>query len=279
MPDQPDPIESSCQTWLDEISRRLNRSFDACARGRFETYVNLLRQWNEKINLTAITDDEGIAVRHLLDSLTLLEPIERFEREQWAARDPNLRLVLEHNQSAGFDQNHAAERVPRLRLVDVGTGAGFPGLPLKILRPDWDVLLLDSLTKRLVFLEAVIKELALEGIHTWHDRAEDAGHRQELRGQFDLVTARAVAPLPILCEYCLPLLRRDGMFLAMKGNPDAEWPGASHAVRILGGELERIDAFTLPGTDMQRSIITIRKIGTTPGMYPRKAGKPEKQPL
>lgn len=256
--DQYDPSDSTCRTWLHEISRRLDRSFDDRASMRFETYVNMLRQWNQKINLTAITDDEGIAVRHLLDSLTLLEPIERFEREQ---------------------QGRDAGRLPRLRLVDVGTGAGFPGLPLKIIRPDWDVLLLDSLAKRLGFLEAVIKELALEGTHTWHDRAEDAGHRQELRGQFDLVTARAVAPLPILCEYCLPLLRRDGLFLAMKGNPDAEWPAAAHAVRILGGKLDRIDAFTLPGTDMQRSIIAIRKIGTTPDLYPRKAGKPEKQPL
>lgn len=251
MPDQID-------TWLLEISRRLNRSIDDQAIMRFETYVSMLKQWNEKINLTAITDDEGIAVRHLLDSLTLLAPIERFEREK---------------------ANQHASRTPRLRLVDVGTGAGFPGLPLKIVRPDWDVLLLDSLAKRLGFLEAVIKELALEGIHTWHDRAEDAGHRQELRGQFDLVTARAVAPLPVLCEYCLPLLRRDGLFLAMKGNPDAEWPGAAHAVRLLGGELDRIDAFNLPGTEMQRSIIAIRKISPTPGIYPRKAGKPEKQPL
>lgn len=258
-PTEPTEVsDSACRNWLFEISRRLNRSFDDRASMRFETYVRMLRQWNEKINLTAITDDEGIAVRHLLDSLTLLAPIERYEQEQ--------------------KKRHAG-RVPHLRLVDVGTGAGFPGLPLKIIRPDWDVLLLDSLAKRLGFLEAVIKELALEDIHTWHDRAEDAGHRQDLRGQFDLVTARAVAPLPVLCEYCLPLLHRDGLFLAMKGNPDAEWPGAAHAVRILGGELDRIEAFTLPGTDMQRSIIVIRKIGPTPDLYPRKAGKPEKQPL
>jgi 16S rRNA (guanine527-N7)-methyltransferase len=265
MIEQSDPTGSTCQTWLSEISRRLGRSFDACAYARFERYVSLLRQWNEKINLTAITDDEGIAIRHLLDSLTLLEPIERFEREHMDLPQQN--------------QLGATESVRPLRLVDVGTGAGFPGLPLKIIRTDLDVLLLDSLAKRLAFLEAVIKELDLDGIHTWHDRAEDAGHRVALRGQFDLVTARAVAPLPVLCEYCLPLLRHGGLFLAMKGNPETEWPGAANAVRTLGGKLDGIQTFNLPGTEMQRSIIAIRKTGKTPVMYPRKAGKPEKQPL
>lgn len=263
--DQSDSSGSASQDWLLEISRRLCRPFDARARSRFEGYVRLLRQWNEKINLTAITDDEGIAVRHLLDSLTLLEPIERFEREHMDSLQQNL--------------PGASESVRPLRLVDVGSGAGFPGLPLKIIRPDWDVLLLDSLAKRLGFLEAVIKELDLDGIHTWHDRAEDAGHRIGLRGQFDLVTARAVAPLPVLCEYCLPLLRHGGLFLAMKGNPETEWPGAANAVRTLGGKLDGIQTFNLPGTEMQRSIIAIRKTGKTPAMYPRRAGKPEKQPL
>lgn len=245
--------------WLDVISRRLNRPFDILAKERLDRYVALLKIWNEKVNLTAITDDEGIAIRHILDSLTLLEPIER----------------LEHEQSLSIVDN----RPVALRIVDVGTGAGFPGLPLKIVHPEWEMLLLDSLAKRLRFLDAVIGELQLEGIRTWHDRAEDAGRRRELREQFDIVTARAVASLPVLCEYCLPLVRINGLFLAMKSNLESEWPAAEKAVSMLGGKMDQIMTFTLPGTDMQRSIMIIRKVGHTPQAYPRKAGIPEKQPL
>lgn len=238
--------------WLDEIGSRLDRPFSRSAKAQLTTYIGLLRVWNERINLTAIVDDEGVAIRHILDSLMLLAPLEAFEQK-------------------GNRQG--------LSLIDIGTGAGFPGLPLKIVRPDWQVLLLDSLVKRLNFLDAVIDALRLEGVRTRHDRAEDGGHRPDLREQFDVATARAVAPLPVLCEYCLPFVRVGGLFMAMKGNPDEEWPAAGHAVRLLGGELEQIVSFRLPGTSMQRSIIQIRKTGKTPPLYPRKAGKPEKQPL
>jgi 16S rRNA (guanine527-N7)-methyltransferase len=222
------------------------------ARAQFLRYAALLREWNEKINLTAITDDEGIAVRHLLDSLTLLPDVRDMQ-----ARFPNRQVSL----------------------VDVGTGAGFPGLPLKIACPELDVVLVDSLAKRVRFLETVIAELGLKGIRAVHGRAEDAARDKHLREKFDLATARAVAPLPVLCEYCLPFVRTGGQFLAMKGQAADEMEGAARAIKILGGELAAITVFQLPGTDMNRTIIRIAKIWPTPGTYPRKAGKVEKDPL
>jgi 16S rRNA (guanine527-N7)-methyltransferase len=141
------------------------------------------------------------------------------------------------------------------------------------------VVLLDSLAKRIGFLEAVIGKLDLNGISTWHGRAEDAAHKESLREHFDIATARAVASLPVLCEYCLPFVRIGGHFLAMKGQAEAECSDAQRAINLLGGKLEAVETFTLPGTDMQRAIIRIRKIRLTPLDYPRRAGKPEAQPL
>ena len=238
--------------WLIEIGRRLDMPLPELALSRFSDYVRLLREWNEKVNLTAILDDEGIAVRHLLDSLTLLP---------WLAscppRDPNFGLTL----------------------IDVGTGAGFPGLPLKIVRPDLQVLLLDSLAKRIKFLDQVITDLRLEKISTLHGRAEEAARQPDLRDRFDIATARAVASLPTLCEYCLPFVRVGGCFLAMKGQAAQEWSEAQKAIKILGGEIANVHEFDLPGTDMKRTIIRICKVRPTPSAYPRKAGKPEKLPL
>lgn len=247
-----DDRHGSFGEWVDIVAQRSGQFISAGQRDQLISYVMLLRTWNEQMNLTAVTDDEGIAVKHLLDSLTVLPALDA------AASDP---------------QGGA------LSLADVGTGAGIPGLLLKIMRPDWHCVLLDAQARRLRFIEAVIAHLGLEQIETWHGRAEDAGRLPAMRDRFRLVVARAVAPLNVLAELCLPLVRVNGLFLAMKGRPDTEWPQAGHAVRLLGGELETLQQFILPGTDMQRSLFCIRKKQPTPAAWPRKAGKPEKQPL
>lgn len=214
-------------------------------------YARLLREWNEKLNLTAILDDEGIAVRHFQDSLTIVPLIRAYQ-----SRNPGT-----------------------LRLADVGTGAGFPGLVLKIACPELDVVLIDALSKRLKFLDAVIAELGLQGVRTIHARAEDAGRMKNLREQFDFVVARAVAALPVLAEYCLPLVRKNGQFIAMKAQAEDEISAAQKAVVTLGGNKPRVHSFLLPGTDMQRTLITVDKVRQTPPAYPRKAGKVEQNPL
>ena len=217
---------------------------------QFEKYCALLIEWNKVMNLTAIVDPEEVAVKHFADSLTLLPYLDR-----------------------------AGTRT----LIDVGTGAGFPGIPLKILRPELEVTLLDSLEKRVRFLDTVIGELGLSGIRTIHARAEDAGRDKRLRGQFDASTARAVAPMNVLCEYCLPFVRPDGYFYAMKGPAQEDF---RRALKELGGEVETDDLFELRGSAsaeeepaLQRRIICIKKTGATPAKYPRRAGLPAKKPL
>jgi 16S rRNA (guanine527-N7)-methyltransferase len=239
--------------WLDIVFARAGQTATPQIRSRLLIFVQMLREWNEQINLTRITDDEGIAVRHILDSLTLLPHLE------------SVRLPITNGHP--------------LRLIDIGSGAGLPGLVLKIIHPEWELVMLDALAKRLRFLDAVIQTLALTGAATWHGRAEDGARQPELREQFDVVTARAVAPLAVLAELCLPFVRVGGIFLAMKGDPDGEWPAAARSVKLLGGELERLDTFCLPGTEMRRAILCFRKLKTTPPSYPRQAGRPEKQPL
>ncbi len=216
------------------------------------TYASMLVKTNEVMNLTNITDDEGIAVRHFIDSLTLVPYI---RAEQKKAGRTNL------------------------SVIDVGTGAGFPGVVLKIAVPELSLTLLDSLNKRLNFLNEVSTALSLENVRTVHGRAEDAGRDAKLREKYDISCARAVASLPVLCEYCLPFVKPEGAFLAMKGNVDEEEQASSKAIRILGGRKEKTDKFLLPGTDMNRSIVVVRKVSPTPKGYPRQAGKPSKNPL
>lgn len=210
-----------------------------------ETYAAVLRDWNQRMNLTAITDDEGIAVKHFLDSLALLR-------------------YLELPQGA--------------RVADVGTGAGFPGVVLKIARPDLRLTLIDGHGKRITFLEALLGELGLSG-ECLHLRAEEAGRKPELRERFDLVTARAVAGMNVLAEYCLPLVKRGGVFAAMKGpEPEEELSAAKKALRVLGGaEPERM-SYRLPNGD-GRTLIMVRKTAPTPESYPRCSAKIAKQPL
>ncbi len=209
---------------------------------KFSLYEKLLLEWNEKMNLTAITAHDEVVNKHFVDSISF----------------------------QGLIPEGAT-------LADVGTGAGFPGLPLKIVRPDIKVTLVDALQKRLTFLDAVISELGLTDIETVHQRAEDAGHSQ-MRESYDVVCARAVANLPVLCEYCLPLVKKGGVFLALKGRDGREEAKNSEkALKILGGKIEEI--YDKSWQDMEHVVISVRKVGQTPPAYPRKAGKPQKSPI
>lgn len=219
---------------------------------KFRTYAELLRERNKVMNLTNIVDDKGIAMRHFVDSLTIV-PYIREEQKKKGKED--------------------------LTLVDVGTGAGFPGIPIKVKMPKIKLILMDSLQKRIGFLEDVCNELELKDVTTVHTRAEDAGRNKKYREKYDIATARAVASLPVLCEYCLPFVKVGGIFLAMKGHAEEELKDAKKAIALLGGTIEKTDEFVLPGTDMNRSVIVIRKVRPTPPQYPRQAGKPSKTPI
>ncbi len=213
---------------------------------RLNLYGNLLLEWNEKINLTAITDPTEVLYKHFYDCILFLKHIK-----------PSLRDSL----------------------IDVGTGAGFPGMVLKIVRPDIEVTLLDSLNKRLVFLNDVIEKTGLSGIKTVHMRAEDAGKSRDHREKYDIVTARAVANLPVLMEYCLPLVKKGGNFVAMKGaSGSEELAAAQNAAKILGADKGTIICETLTGNE-QRSFIISKKISQSPTKYPRKPNDISKQPL
>ena len=211
----------------------------------FFDYYLLLIEWNEKMNLTAITEVNDVILKHFIDSLTICKYI---------------------------PQN--------AKIIDVGTGAGFPGIPLKIIRDDLNVVLLDSLNKRINFLNEVIKELQLKNVYSIHARVEEFAKNKKYRESFDIVTSRAVANMSTLSEYMLPLSKVGGKMLAMKG-PDFkdEITNSKKALDILGGEIEKIDEYQLPKTDIRRSVIVIRKIKSTPQKFPRKPGTPAKEPL
>ena len=220
-------------------------SFTEEQLAQFTRYYELLVETNKVMNLTAITEPEEVAVKHMVDSLLAYE-----------------------------------DGMQGKTLVDVGTGAGFPGVPLKIYCPSLKVTLVDSLGKRLRFLQQVIDELGLKGIRCEHLRAEDAGRSKKHREQYDYVMARAVARLSVLSEYCLPLAKKGGQFIALKGSRFAEEiEEGEAAVKILGGKIISAEPVKLPGLDDGRAIIKIAKIKATPAQYPRKAGTPEKQPL
>ena len=213
---------------------------------RLNLYGNLLLSWNEKMNLTAITDPEEVLYKHFYDCI----------------------LFLKHIKPNKGDS-----------LIDVGTGAGFPGLVLKIMRPDLQVTLLDSLHKRLVFLNDVIEKAGLAGVRTLHMRAEDAGKSPLHREKYDIACARAVAALPVLTEYCLPLVKIRGSFVAMKGASAMEEAAAAYdAARLLGGEKPIIICETLTGNE-QRAFVITKKISQTPTKYPRKPSDISKKPL
>ena len=254
-PDRPDDAEDNAMgivPILEDSCTKIEVPLSAEEIRAFQIYASMLRAKNKVLNLTTIVDDEGIAMRHFIDSLTLCSYIREEEQHQSGKT---------------------------LKLADVGTGAGFPGLPIKISMPEVSVTLMDSLAKRLNFLQEVVDELALEDVSLVHCRAEDGGRDRKYREKYDIVTARAVAPLPVLAEYCLPFVRVGGVFLAMKGHAEEEVKDASKAIALLGGTIEKSDTFRLPGTDMDRTIVVVRKIRPTPARFPRKAGTPSKEPI
>lgn len=228
---------------------------------QLQRYLELLREWNGKMNLTAITEPEQVAVKHFLDSALLLPYMGKKENGAEASKE---------NEGKGEDLG--------FRLIDVGTGAGFPGMVLKILCPEMHLTLLDSLQKRLHFLEEVCRELGLEA-ETIHARAEEGGRMENLRCSFDIATARAVAPLNLLTEYCMPFVKMGGSFFAMKG-PGAgqELENARYAIGQLGGKLYRSEEYELPGGD-RRSVMEIKRVKPLSDVYPRQTAKIKKKPL
>ena len=214
---------------------------------QFYKFYELLVEWNKVMNLTGITEYEEVNEKHFVDSISIIKAID-------------------------MNQVHT--------VIDIGTGAGFPGIPLKIVFPHIKVVLLDSLNKRINFLNTVIDELGLENIKTIHGRAEDYARQAEYREQFDLCVSRAVANLATLSEYCLPYVKVNGYFISYKsGEIDQELLDGNKAISLLGGKLSDVVKFQLPGSDINRSFVKIEKKQSTSKKYPRKAGLPAKEPL
>ena len=228
-----------------EEAQKINIELDKNQIEKFYKYMDLLIEWNEKINLTAITNEKDILVKHFIDSLTI--------------------------------QRYLGNAV---NIIDVGTGAGFPGIPIKIINPNLKVVLVDSLNKRINFLQEVIKKLNLDNIEVIHARAEDLGQNKKYREAFDIVTSRAVANMSVLSEYLLPLARVNGKCICMKGSDiEEELENSKYAINLLGGKIEKVDKFELSNERIGRNIIIVKKLKNTPNSYPRKAGIPAKKPL
>lgn len=214
---------------------------------RFQEYKRLLQEWNTKINITAITDDIEIDIKHFLDSITSFT---------------------------------TGKLDGKKRVIDVGTGGGFPGIPLKIINEELEITLLDSLNKRIKFLKEVISSLELKGIEAIHGRAEELGRDKEYRETYDICMSRAVASLDTLCEYCMPFVKPGGYFISMKGSDiDGELEEAKNAINKLGGKLVEKKIIKIPESDIEHSLLIIEKISKTPTKYPRAGGKPRKNPL
>ncbi len=225
----------------------LNLLLDENQIKKFVRYYEMMIEWNERMNLTTITEWEDVVSKHFLDSLCLVKAV------------PDL-----------ADQS----------VIDVGTGAGFPGIPLKIAFPELKVVLLDSVNKKLNFLNFLIEELGLSDVVTVHGRAEDLAHEADFRRRFDICVSRAVADLAVLAEYCLPFVRTGGLFAAYKSaDAEEEYARAKKAVFLLGGETAEVVKYSLPGTGEARSLVCVRKKEGTPRAYPRKAGTPAADPL
>ena len=213
--------------------------------GQFYAYMELLIEWNEKMNLTAITEPKEIILKHFVDSLTIAKYVEEGKS-----------------------------------IIDMGTGAGFPGIPIKIYRKDVKAVLADSLNKRIKFLDEVIDKLKLENVETIHCRAEELGKNKQYREKFDYATSRAVANLSTLSEYLMPFVKLNGKCIFMKTiEVEEELEKAKKAIKTLGGKIEKVDKFEIPESDLGRSIIIVKKEKITPSKCPRKPGTPAKEPL
>lgn len=228
-----------------ELSKKINVQLNDEQIKKYFEYMTLLLDWNEKINLTAITEMDDVILKHFIDSMTIFKYIENEES-----------------------------------IIDVGTGAGFPGIPIAIMKKDVKITLLDSLNKRINFLNEVCCELKINNVETIHGRAEETGKNKEHREKYDIAVSRAVANMSTLSEYLIPLVKIGGKCICMKGSEiEQELEQAKFAIKELGGKIEKVEKFTLPDSDMERNIIIIKKIKETPNKYPRKAGMPSKDPI
>jgi len=236
-------LEETCQ----QMGIHLTQDLTQEQMGQFATYQQLLLEWNEKINLTTIIEPKEIAIKHFADSLSVASVVPLKEGS---------------------------------RVIDVGTGAGFPGIPVKIGFPNVEMTLLDSLQKRIGFLEEAVEQLDLTDVVCVHSRAEDGGKNPLYREQFDYCISRAVANLAVLSEYCLPFVAVGGLFLSLKGpDVESELLTAEKAIETLGGKVEQVYSISIPNSDLHHRLVCIRKVEKTPSQYPRKAGKATKKPI
>lgn len=230
---------------LRKAAETIEITLDNVMLEKFYDYKNMIIEWNEKINLTAITEDTEFIIKHFVDSITVSKYI-------------------------GTDK----------KVIDIGTGAGFPGIPLNIVNNNNNTVLFDSLNKRLKVLEEIINELGLKNIITLHGRAEETFKNKEYREKFDIATSRAVAALNVLAELMLPAVKVGGICICMKGNnAEEEIVDAKKAIKEMGGEIIKVEKIVLPILNLERNIIIIKKVKQTPGKYPRKPGTPQKEPI
>lgn len=232
---------------MERASLDVGMDFSLEKYNMFMEYMKLLKEWNEKVNLTAITDDEDIVKKHFIDSIKVFK-IEAFKKYN--------------------------------NIMDVGTGAGFPGIPISIMRPEVNITLLDSLNKRVNFLDTVIKSLQLKNIKAIHGRAEELARNKEHREKYDIVTSRAVANMAVLSEFCIPFTKVGGYFIPLKGpSVDEELTIGNSAIEKLGGKLQEVIKVNIEDSDMEHNLVIVKKVKGTSNVYPRKAGSITKKPL
>lgn len=237
-----------CTSFLEDL-KEFHIEISEKQQNQFMLYYELLVEWNSFMNLTAITEFDEVMKKHFVDSISLINALPDLGEKEYT-------------------------------LIDVGTGAGFPGIPLKIIFPKLKVVLLDSLNKRVSFLNEVIDKLELTDIEALHGRAEDFAKRKEYRENFDLCVSRAVANLATLSEYCIPFVKVNGCFISYKSEKiTEEFENAKEAIKVLGGKYEKQVEFYLPSSDIYRSLFVIKKVKNTPSKFPRKAGLPSKEPI
>lgn len=236
--------------YLVESFRKFGCELNDTQIQQFLTYADMLVEWNEKMNLTAITEFEDIVWKHFIDSVAV------------------------------YQSECVSKELFNGKMIDVGTGAGFPGVPLKILYPNLKITLLDSLNKRIGFLQEVVNACGLKDVTLVHGRAEDYGRDSKYREQFDLCVSRAVANLATLSEYCIPFIKKGGTFISYKSaDIKEELKQGKKAVAVFGAEVKKVDSFVIKGSDIPRSLIIMKKVNLTPKKYPRKAGTPSKSPI